>query len=108
MYARTMSCPFVTLAKRVLADYGVPYREIYIDRDEAARKRVLEWTGFLSVPTLVVVPTGADVPSDAPTHLERGRSPRGIDRGCMITEPNAEELKAWLVRHGLLAEVTGD
>jgi glutaredoxin len=76
MYSRTTSCPFVTLAKRVLDDNGLPYREIYIDRDDEAKKRVLEWTGFLAVPTIVVAWTGDQTPISAPDYLERGRSPR--------------------------------
>jgi glutaredoxin len=108
MYARTSSCPFVTLAKHVLADYKVPYREIFIDQDEQARARVVAWTGFLSVPTLVAARPGEILPSEEPAYLERGRSPRGIDRGSMITEPNGEELSAWLLKHGFIAELARD
>lgn len=108
MYSRSTSCPFVSLAKRVLDDYGIPYREIHIDRDEQARQRVLQWTGFLSVPTLVVAHAGDDMPISAPDYLERNRSPRGIDRGSMITEPNAEELSAWLIKHKFLGELARD
>lgn len=102
MYSRTFGCPFITLAKRVLDDQGVAYREVYIDRDMAARQRVLDWTGFLSVPTLVIAPRGSDLPDEAPAPLAKGISPRGVNRGCMITEPNADELMAWLRQHGLI------
>jgi glutaredoxin len=105
MYARTSACPFVTLAKRVLKDYQVEYREVFIDRDEAARRRVLEWTGFLSVPTLVVANAGELLPNAPFSSLEAGRSPRGIDRGPMITEPNIEELTRWLLKHGFISEI---
>ena len=104
MYSRTTSCPFVTLAKRVLNDYGVTYREIFTDKDGEARQRVLDWTGFLSVPTLLVAETGSLLPYEEPAPLERGRSPRGIDRGTMITEPNIEELTRWLRRHHFITE----
>jgi glutaredoxin len=104
MYSRTTSCPFVTLAKRVLDDYTVPYREIYIDRDETARRRVQEWTGFLSVPTLVVAAPGEDVPYAAPAPLARGTSPRGINRGTMITEPGMDQLIRWLRQHNFISE----
>ena len=40
LYSRSFGCPMVTLAQRVLADYGVPYREIHIDRDPQARQRL--------------------------------------------------------------------
>ncbi len=108
MYARTSSCPFVSLAKRVFDDYQVTYREIFIDRDNEARQRVLDWTGFLSVPTLVVAEMGQDLPYEPQASLEAGRSPRGIDRGTMITEPSVEELTRWLQRHGFIEEIAAD
>lgn len=105
MYTRTSSCPFVTLAKRVLSDYHVDYREIFIDKDEEARKQVLKWTGFLSVPTLVATGPGSLLPYEEPSALARGASPRGVDRGAMITEPGIEELTRWLQRHGFITEI---
>lgn len=102
MYSRRMGCPFVTLAKRVLDDYDVPYQEVFIDQDEEARGRVLNWTGFLSVPTLVVSTSGDLLPYEQPEPLTRGSSPRGINRGSMITEPNAEQLAGWLTQHGFI------
>ncbi len=104
MYARRMGCPYITVAKRVLDDYHVPYREILIDVDEAARQRVLRWTGFLSVPTLVVTESGSDLPYADPAPLRTGDSPRGIHRGTMITEPSADQLTAWLTEHGFIHE----
>ncbi len=103
MYTRTMGCPFVTTAKRVLSEYDIPYSEIFIDRDPTARQRLLDWVGFLSVPTLVVAHAGEVVPYAPPAPLEKGLSPRGINRGTMITEPYADELKAWLKQHGFIA-----
>lgn len=102
MYTRTASCPFVSLAKRVLSDYAVSYREVFIDKDEKARQRVLNWTGFLAVPTLVVDHNGDGLPYQEPTPLAAGSSPRGINRGSMITEPNIVELKTWLRQHGFI------
>ena len=105
MYTRTSSCPFVTLAKRVLSDYHVEYREVFIDKDEEARRQVLKWTGFLSVPTLVAAELGSLLPYEEPSMLARGTSPRGIDRGAMITEPGIDELTRWLQRHGFITEI---
>lgn len=104
-YARTAGCPFVTVAKKVLGDYGVPYREIMIDRDEGARQRVLTWTGFLSVPTIVVAQPGDVLPISEPSFLEKGATPRGIDRGAMITEPSYEALEQFLLKHGFISEI---
>jgi glutaredoxin len=104
VYSRTTSCPFVTLAKRVFQDYALPYREIFIDKDVEARQRVLDWTGFLAVPTIIIAGSGDATPISEPDFLQRGHSPRGIDRGHMITEPNIEELTTWLAKHGFIAE----
>lgn len=105
MYSRRMGCPFISVAKRVLDDYAIPYREILIDQDETARQRVLRWTGFLSVPTLVVAETGSDLPYQEPELLPVGTSPRGIHRGAMITEPSADQLTEWLHEHGFISEI---
>lgn len=102
MYTRTAGCPFVTLAKRVLDDYAIPYREVFIDKSDRDRQRLLDWVGFLSVPTLIVAEPGQIEPCAPPAPLERGLSPRGINRGTMITEPNIAQLTAWLVQNGLL------
>lgn len=108
MYGRTTGCPFITVAKRVLADYGVNYHEIMIDKDDEARQRVLSWTGFLSVPTLVLADEDSVLPIHEPEPLPRGTSPRGIDRGVMITEANRDELEYWLLRNGLIDEIASD
>ena len=102
MYSRTTGCPFITVAKRVLAEYHLGYREIHIDKDSEARARVLAWTGFLAVPTLVVAPPGGVLPIAEPSPLAKGASPRGINRGAMLTEPSKPELVAWLRQHGLI------
>lgn len=108
MYTRTASCPFVSLSKRVLSDYALGYQEIFIDQDDRARQRVLEWTGFLAVPTLVVAEQGTVLPFEAPLPLPRGASPRGVNRGSMITEPSKDELVRWLRQHDLIEADVGE
>lgn len=103
MYTRTSGCPFVSLAKRVFNDYTVSFREVFIDKDPEARARVLNWTGFLAVPTLVVAQPGEILPYEEPGPLAKGSSPRGVDRGAMITEPGYDQLVGWLRRHGFVA-----
>jgi glutaredoxin len=102
MYVRTMSCPFVSVARRVLNEDNVPYREVFIDVDKDAEQRVVNWTGFMSVPTLVAARLGEDLPLAPPLPLVPGSSPRGIDRGAMITEPDDDQLRDWLRQIGLL------
>ena len=99
MYSRSTGCPFVTLAKRVLDERGIPYHEIMIDQDSRARVRVLDWTGYLSVPTLVVAHGDDALPYAEPEPINKSKSPRGINRGPMITEPNIHQLIAWLQQH---------
>ncbi len=102
MYGRSTGCPFISVAKRVLTQHSVEYREIFIDRDDEARRRVLTWTGFLSVPTLIVAHPGELDPITMPEPLPAKSSPRGVNRGDMITEPSAVELTAWLRQHALI------
>ena len=103
MYSRRQPCPWVTLAKQTLQLHDVPWRELLIDEDEEAHGRLLAWVGFLSVPTLIIAEGGSDLPLEAPRPLDAGISPRGIDRGSMISEPGMAQLSAWLLRNGLLA-----
>jgi glutaredoxin len=103
MYARLRPCPFVNTARKVLSERAIPHQEIMIDADEAARRQVIAWTGFESVPTLILAYPGQAEPYEAPAYLAPGESPRGIDRGPMLTEPSAVQLEDWLRRHGLLA-----
>ena len=107
MYSRTTGCPFITVAKRVLDDHALSYLEIFIDKDMEARRWVQEWTGFLSVPTLVVAEAGDVLPYQMPTPLAPGMSPRGINRGTMITEANIEQLETWLIQHGFVNSADG-
>ncbi len=102
MYSRTSSCPFVRTAKRVFERENVPYREIYIDQDPAAEQRVIAWTGFKSVPTIIAARPGEDLPFEEPAPLEAGASPRSINRGSMITEPGETKLEDWLRQHGFI------
>lgn len=102
MYSRFSPCPYVRSAKRVLDRERIPYREIYIDEDPAAKQRVIEWTGFQSVPTIILTQPGEILPYEEPQPLAPGASPKGVDRGPMITEPGEVQLENWLRRHGLL------
>ena len=102
MYTRTLGCPMVATARRVLQATGVSYREVFIDQDAQAKERVLDWTGFLAVPTLVVTEENGLLPLEEPPPLPAGASPRGIDRGAMITEPSETELRDWLRKHGFI------
>ena len=102
MYSRFSPCPYVRTAKRVLEREHVAYREIYIDQDDTAKQRVIAWTGFQSVPTIIVARPGEIEPITAPESLAPGSSPKGIDRGSMITEPGEIQLEKWLKKHGFI------
>ena len=107
MYSRTTPCPFVSLAKRVLDAKKVAYRELYIDQNKLYEQRVLTWTGFLSVPTLIAARPGEEMPYAEPAPLPKDASPRGINRGSMITEPSEDQLVNWLNEHGYLKGAGG-
>lgn len=102
MYSRTLGCPFVRIARRVLDQYDITYREIFIDKDPIARQRVRDWTGYLSVPTLIITEPGGVLPIREPKPLPPGTSPQGIDRDTMLTEPRDQQLIAWLQKHGFI------
>jgi hypothetical protein len=89
-------------AKRVFNRHRLTWREIIINRDRDAKKRVLTWTGFESVPTIIVAVKGQDLPYEPPVPLAAGSSPRGVNRGSMITEPSEEQLTDWLRQHGFI------
>jgi len=102
VYSRSSFCPYVAKARRVFDRYSVPYREIMIDKDEEAARRVEAWTGFRSVPTIIIARLGEDLPYEEPSSLPPDTGPRGVDRGSMITEAYEEELTAWLRGHGFI------
>jgi glutaredoxin len=102
MYSRTIPCPDCERARALLDSLSVPYQEVMIDLDPAARHVVKNLTGFNAVPTLVVTRPGESLPFPEPRPLEAGRSPRGIDRGTVITEPDMVSLEKWLQGHGFV------
>jgi glutaredoxin len=102
IYSRTRPCPYVRAAKRVLEREKVPYREINIDEDSEAEQRVVDWTGFKSVPTIIVAQPGENLPYELPAPIGPGESPKGIDRGSMITEPGEMVFENWLRKHGFI------
>jgi len=102
MYGRTTFCPYQRIARRVFEQYNIPIREIMIDQNPEALERVINWTGFRSVPTIIVTLPGEFLPYEEPAPLTVS-SPRGVDRGSMITEPSENELVAWLTKHGFLS-----
>lgn len=101
MYGRSTGCAFQSIAERVLANHQVPYRTIMADTDPDLMQRVVDWTGFQSVPTFVIARPGEDLPIEEPAPLTVS-SPRGVDRGTMLTEPSRSELIDWLRKHRLL------
>jgi glutaredoxin len=100
----TSWCPNSAACREVLSQWGVPHTCVDINKDSAAAARVRQWTGFESVPTLVVAEEGSQLPWIEPPALRAGVSARGVDRGSMITEPNQQQLRAWLIRNAMLAD----
>ncbi len=101
VYARSSFCPDVARWRRWVSEHPLEYVEFDIDRDDEAYQRVLAWTGHESVPTLVIAPDDDIVPIEEPKPVPRGRGPRAIDRGTMLTEPNPGQIGPFLDRHGI-------
>lgn len=89
-------------ARRVFRELRIPYREIDIEADEEAAAKVKGWTGFYSVPTIVLAEGQGLDPALPISPLPEGTSPRGVDRGGIITEPRADQLVSFLRHHGFL------
>jgi glutaredoxin len=103
IYRRQSFCSGVWRVGRDLKNWSVPFREVIVDSDPEAMTRLKEWTGGnLTVPTVVISRTGQDVPITPPELLPSQVSPRGRDRGSVITEPMTEQLRSFLVKHGFL------
>jgi len=88
--------------QRALTEWGVTCRYVNVKEDRAAATRVRGWTGFESVPTLVIVADGGEEPYEPPAALSAGTGPRGVDRGSMLTEPTRQQLRAWLEKNQLI------
>ena len=95
-------CPTCRDAQEALAEWKVAVCAINIARDREAAQRVRALTGFESVPTLVIAEDTGVEPFEPPAPLPPGSGPRGIDRGSVLTEPTRAQLRAWLIKHGLL------
>jgi hypothetical protein len=50
----------------------------------------------------VIAEPDSDMPYTEFSSLAAGESPRGIDRGPMLTEATTGELEAWLTKHGFI------
>ena len=89
--------------QRALKEWGVPARFVNVKEDRDAAARLRNWVGFESVPTVILADEGCVEPCEPPATLSVGVSPRGVDRGCMITEASRVQLKTWLIKNGLLS-----
>ncbi len=98
VYGRTSFCPYQRIAQRVFDEHNLSVHSIMIDQSDEARDLVLQWTGFRAVPTLVVANPGETLPYKEPAPLTV-ESPRGVNRGSIITEPTKEQLLEWLKQH---------
>ena len=100
VYVRSSFCPDVWRWQHWVSKHELDYVEIDIDRDDEAYAKVRAWTGHESVPTLVIAPDDGLDPVEEPEPLP-GDSPRAVDRGTMLTEPNPGQVEAFLDRWGI-------
>ena len=104
MFVRSTFCAGVVLARDLFKRYEIPFREVEIDLNPEMANRVKEWTGYLSVPTIIIARPGENVPFAEFLPYPTERTVKGYDRGPMITEPTNRELENWLHKHGFLAK----
>jgi glutaredoxin len=102
MYGRRFACSDQSNAMWFLEANEVPYRFVDIGADKEAAERLIQWTGFKSVPTIVIAKPGEVLPVEEPTPLNSDHSARGVDRQTVITEPSNSQLEDFLKKHSLL------
>lgn len=105
MYGRTSFCPYQRIAERLFNKLDLTVTTIMIDKDEEAKQRVLDWTGFQAVPTIIAARPNETLPFEDPAPLTVS-SPRGVNRGSMITEPNESQLTTWLEQNRFIQSTT--
>jgi glutaredoxin len=88
--------------QRALNEWGVTAHFVNIKEDRDAAARLRGWVGFESVPTVVLSEEGSVDPCCPPEPLAKGASPRGVDRGSLITEASRVQLREWLIKKGVL------
>lgn len=101
VYGRSTPCPDMYRWQRWLSKHAVEFVEFDINHDAEAFRKVVEWTGHQSVPTLVIAPDDGVDPVTPPAPLPPGRGPRAIDRGTMLTEPGNGQVEGFLERNGI-------
>ena len=99
VYGRSAFCPDMHRWRQWVGEHPLRYVEFDIDHDSEAYRKVLAWTGYESVPTLVIAPDDGVDPIELPEPLPSGHGPRGVDRGSMLTEPHRGQVEALLKRH---------
>ena len=100
IYTRNMACPDQALAWQCLKEWGIAAIEINVSNEADAAQTLLELVGSLSVPTIVIADENNE-PIEPPEPIGANRITRNVDRGSIISEPNRNGLRAFLVKHGL-------
>ena len=102
MYTRATYCPDQNRARKLLAEWHIPYQEVNCSKDAAALDLIQHWNGHLGVPAVIVAEEGSLLPAREPSPRPAGRSTRDSNRGTLITEPSEQGLREFLRQHGLL------
>ncbi len=102
MFTRAGGCPDQAAARRYLDEFKIKPIELNISQDAEAAQRLIELAGCLAIPTFVAADEHHQ-PIEPPRPMEPYRSVRNVDRGSIISEPTRDGLRAFLIRHGLLA-----
>ena len=103
VYTRGISCPDQIRARKLLAEWRVPYQEVNCSDDAEGLACIQRWNGHLGVPVVLAAEEGSVLPFREPDPKPAGRSTRDFNRGSLITEPSEPGLREFLKQHGLLA-----
>lgn len=104
IYGRSSFCADLVHGKEWLRAWGIPYRQLNIDLDERAARRLDAWLETRTIPTYVVAERGQIDPIAPPTEVDPSHL-RNADRGSMLHEADESGLRTWLVRNNFLGNL---
>jgi hypothetical protein len=102
MFTRSFSCLDQEIARSCLNELRVQPIEINISQNLEAAHLLMEINGSLAVPTFLVADDQTQ-PITPPLPLLSGQRLRNTDRGSVISEPSCDGLRAFLSKHGFIA-----
>lgn len=87
---RLQACPFCERVVRILQEYDLPYRSVFVPAPHSRRNVVKRLCGVRTVPVIVDERTGVTMAESANivTYLETTYGTDGSERGSIPAEPS--------------------